>query len=91
MTGAHRLLPKGIIDADGEFQRGDMVEIVGQSSDGEPHVVARGITQYGAAEINQIARSHTRDIQQRLGYSYGESVVHRDDLVTIAYGTFNSE
>ncbi len=79
--GGASLLPKGIIDAVGEFQRGDMVEIVGDSSSGEPGVVARGITQYGAAEINQIARSHTRDIKQRLGYSYGENVVHRDDLV----------
>ncbi len=75
------LLPKGIIDAVGDFQRGDMVEIVGDSSSGEPYVVARGITQYGAAEMNQIAGSHTRDIKERLGYSYGENVVHRDDLV----------
>ncbi|MFC5526458.1 glutamate 5-kinase [Rhodanobacter ginsengisoli] len=75
------LLPKGIIDAVGDFQRGDMVEIVGDSCSGEPYVVARGITQYGAAEMNQIAGSHTRDIKERLGYSYGENVVHRDDLV----------
>lgn len=75
------LLPKGVIDAVGDFQRGDMVEIVGNSLDDIPYVVARGITQYGAAEINQIARSHTRDIKQKLGYSYGESIVHRDDLV----------
>lgn len=75
------LLPKGVIDAVGDFQRGDMVEIVGNSLTDIPYVVARGIAQYGAAEINQIARSHTRDIKQKLGYSYGESVVHRDDLV----------
>ncbi|MEO6798374.1 MAG: hypothetical protein ABI178_00335 [Rhodanobacter sp.] len=60
---------------------GDIGEIVGESPDGEPHVVARGITRHGAAEINQRARSYTRDIRQRLGYSYGESIVYRDDLV----------
>lgn len=81
--GGASLLPKGVIDAAGEFQRGDMVEIVGACSDREPRVVARGITQYGAAEINRIAGSHTRDIRQRLGYSYGESIVHRDDLAVI--------
>ncbi|MEO6925784.1 MAG: glutamate 5-kinase [Rhodanobacter sp.] len=79
--GGGSLLPKGVIDAVGEFNRGDIVEIVGDSADGEPYVVARGITQYGTAEINKLARSHTRDIRQRLGYSYGESIVHRDDLV----------
>ncbi|HUW54694.1 MAG TPA: glutamate 5-kinase [Rhodanobacter sp.] len=80
------LLPRGIIDADGMFQRGDMVEIVDGSDDGVQYVIARGITQYGAAEINRIAGSHTREIQDRLGYSYGESVVHRDDLATIDTG-----
>ncbi|MEO7053325.1 MAG: glutamate 5-kinase [Rhodanobacter sp.] len=79
--GGASLLPKGVIDAVGEFRRGDMVEIVGDGADGEPFVVARGITQYSAAVINQLARSHTRDIRQRLGYSYGENIVHRDDLV----------
>ena len=80
-SGGASLLPKGIIDAVGEFRRGDMVEIVGHGADGQPFVVARGLTQYSAAVINQLARSHTRDIKQRLGYSYGENIVHRDDLV----------
>jgi glutamate 5-kinase len=77
------LLPKGIVDAQGVFQRGDMVEIVKDGDDGMLHVIARGIAQYGAAEINRIARTHTRDIADRLGYSYGENVVHRDDLATL--------
>ncbi|MGN6327993.1 MAG: glutamate 5-kinase [Rhodanobacter sp.] len=77
------LLPKGIIDAQGLFQRGDMVRIVSDGDDGTLHVIARGIAQYGAAEINRIARTHTRDISERLGYSYGENVVHRDDLATL--------
>lgn len=79
--GGASLLPKGVIDAVGEFRRGDMVEIVGNSADGDPFVVARGISQYSAAEINQIAGMHTRDIGHQLGYNHGESIVHRDDLV----------
>ena len=77
------LLPKGIVEAEGEFQRGDMVEIVGAGEHGELAVMARGISQYSAAEINQIARSHTREIKTRLGYSFGENVVHRDDLAIV--------
>ncbi len=79
------LLPKGIVSVDGEFQRGDMVQIVADDSD-DDEVIARGITQYGAAELSQIAGSHTREIEALLGYSYGESIVHRDDLVTIDTG-----
>ncbi len=78
--GGASLLPKGVLGAAGDFQRGDMVEIVA-GDPGALKVIARGITQYGAAEIQRIAGAHTRDIGQLLGYSYGETVIHRDDLV----------
>lgn len=74
------LLPKGVTGASGEFQRGDMVEII---ADDDSRCIARGITQYGAAEINLIHGCHTRDIEERLGYSFGDSVVHRDDLAIL--------
>lgn len=80
-SGGVSLLRRGIIAADGDFRRGDVVEIVG----GEGHSrrpVGRGITQYGAAEINRIVGCHSSDIIERLGYTYGEPVVHRDDLAT---------
>lgn len=76
------LLPGGIVGADGEFARGDMIEIVCRDAGG-PSRVARGITQYSAGDIRRIARRHTRDIDATLGYNYGENVVHRDDMVTV--------
>ena len=79
------LLSKGIVAADGTFQRGDVVEIVtGEGMDA--HGIARGITHYGVAEINRIAGCHSSDIAACLGYSHGEPVVHRDDLVTFNVG-----
>ena len=77
------LLPTGVLGAEGEFQRGDMVEIVNAQ---DSLCIARGITQYGAAEINLIHGCHTSEIEQCLGYSYGDSVVNRDDLATVAEG-----
>lgn len=77
------LLPSGILDAQGSFQRGDMVELACAGEDGQLGPFARGITQYGAAEIVRIARCHTGDINARLGYSYGVNVVHRDDLAML--------
>lgn len=79
------LLPKGVIEAAGEFQRGDMVEIIAGEEE-NLYCIARGISQYGAAEINQIAGCHTREIEGRLGYNYDETVVHRDDMVTLDTG-----
>ena len=73
------LLPGGIIDAEGDFRRGDMIQVV--LRDGRLGAVARGVTQYSAKDIRRIAKRHSRDIEKLLGYSYGGSVIHRDDLV----------
>ncbi len=75
------LLPGGILDASGDFARGDMVEIL-CSADGSERRVARGLTQYSASDIRRIARRHSRDIEATLGYNYGGNVIHRDDMVT---------
>lgn len=75
------LLPLGIVGALGEFARGDMIEILCNIG-GADRMVGRGLTQYSAVDIRRIARRHTRDIEIVLGYHYGESVVHRDDMVT---------
>jgi len=72
------LLPGGVTGAEGEFARGDVVEIAGDGG-----ALCRGITQYTASDIRRIARKHTRDIEAVLGYSYGETIVHRDDLVIL--------
>jgi len=77
--GRASLLPSGIVGADGEFQRGDLVEIV--DIDGRP--VARGLTQYAAAEVRRLAGRHSREIEMVLDYSHGDEVIHRDDLITV--------
>jgi glutamate 5-kinase len=77
--GRVSLLPGGVLDAQGEFHRGDLVEIV----DADGRAIARGISQYGAAEVRRLAGRHSREIDGVLGYSYGDEVVHRDDLITM--------
>ncbi|MEP6882418.1 MAG: glutamate 5-kinase [Dokdonella sp.] len=74
------LLPGGVIIADGKFARGDMVGIIARDSTGD-RPIARGLCQYSASDIRRIARRHSRDIDELLGYNYGGNVVHRDDLV----------
>lgn len=77
--GRASLLPGGILDVAGEFHRGDLVEIV----DAGDRPVARGLCQYGAAEVRRLIGRHSRDIASVLGYSYGAEIVHRDDLATL--------
>ena len=76
------LLPGGVTTAEGDFRRGDMVELVLRDDAGERRI-ARGFSQYSAVDIRRIARRHSREIEGILGYTYGENVVHRDDLVLL--------
>lgn len=76
------LLPGGVAGAEGDFRRGDMVEIHLRDSAGA-RCLARGVSQYSAVDVRRIARRHSREIEPILGYSYGENVVHRDDLVVL--------
>ncbi len=73
------LLPGGVLDVEGDFARGDSIEI--RAVDGQ--AIARGIVQYSARDIRRIAHHHSREIEAVLGYNYGGNVVHRDDLAIL--------
>lgn len=76
------LLPGGVLGAEGEFRRGDMVEVRLFDVQGQQKV-ARGVSQYSAVDIRRISQHHTREIESILGYNYGDNVVHRDDMVVL--------
>jgi glutamate 5-kinase len=76
------LLPGGVVGAEGDFRRGDMVEIRQRLENGEV-CLARGVSQYSASDIRRVAGRHSRDIESVLGYNYGGNVIHRDDLVLL--------
>ena len=73
------LLPGGVLVVQGDFRRGDVVEV--QSVDGV--ALARGQAQYNAAESARIAGRHSREIDTILGFRYDEAMIHRDDLVLL--------
>jgi glutamate 5-kinase len=76
------LLPGGVVGAEGDFRRGDMIEIRQRTEAGEV-CLARGVSQYSASDIRRVAGRHSRDIESVLGYNYGGNVIHRDDLVLL--------
>jgi glutamate 5-kinase len=76
------LLPGGVVGAEGEFRRGDMVEVRLFDAQGQQRI-ARGVSQYSAVDIRRISQHHTREIESILGYNYGDNVVHRDDMVVL--------
>lgn len=73
------LLPAGIREVEGDFERGHTVRLI--SPQGQE--IGRGLTRYRAEDLRRIAGHHSREIEARLGYSYGEEALHRDDLVLL--------
>jgi glutamate 5-kinase len=77
--GGRSLLPAGIIEVRGEFGMGDTVSCI----NGKAGELARGLVAYTSAEIARILGRSTREIPSVLGYSNGDEVIHRDDLVLL--------
>jgi glutamate 5-kinase len=73
------LLPIGVIDVEGHFSVGDPVSC--RAEDG--HEVARGLISYGSDELQVIKGHRTPRIAELLGYSNGDEVIHRNDLVLL--------
>ena len=73
------LLPIGVKDVFGEFERGAVVACVGE--DGAD--IARGLTNYNADEARRITRHASQEIEALLGYGGDEEIIHRDNLVLL--------
>jgi len=77
------LLAAGVIDAEGQFSKGDVVALRGP--DGVEF--ARGLTNYGADEVRRIKGLKTRQIAEVLGHCPYDEIVHRDNMVVTASRT----
>ncbi|MDY7092660.1 MAG: glutamate 5-kinase [Acidobacteriota bacterium] len=73
------LLPAGIVEVKGQFERGDAVEIVNQEGD----ELARGITRYDSDDLRRIRGCRSDQIEFRLGYAYGPVAVDRRDMIVV--------
>ena len=76
------LLPAGVTDVDGRFERGDLVQVANASGD----VLGRGLSAYSDADARRILGHKSREIERLLGYRGRDEMIHRDDLV-LADGT----
>jgi glutamate 5-kinase len=71
------LLPSGVTAAEGVFEIGSTVSIIGP----DQLEIGRGITCYSSVEIDLIKGSQTKEISRILGYKDYDEVVHRNNLV----------
>ncbi|HEY9076541.1 MAG TPA: glutamate 5-kinase [Anaerolineaceae bacterium] len=73
------LLPVGVVSVKGKFERGDVVHITTQSG----REVALGMVNYGAEDLSAISRRQSDEIESILGYTFGEEVVHHNNMVLL--------
>ncbi|MDI9347450.1 MAG: glutamate 5-kinase [Methylacidiphilales bacterium] len=71
------LLPVGVVNCTGNFQRGEVVLCV--NIDGA--VIARGISNYSIEETIKILQKPSNQIASILGYEGDSELIHRDNLV----------
>ncbi len=73
------LLPVGVKAVSGSFVRGDMVTCENL----EGLKIARGLVNYGAAEVEKILGKPSDKIEAALGYVSEPELIHRDNLVVL--------
>jgi len=78
-TKGSSLLPVGVTAVVGEFRQGDPVTVV----DAESNEIARGLANYGSADLRQICGCRTGEIARKLGHRPYDEVIHRDNLVLL--------
>jgi len=79
-TQGKSLLARGIIGVLGQFDRGDIVRVVGPGG----LTIAHGVSNYSSQELEAIKGLKSSDIAGRLGHKPFDEAVHRDNLVLTA-------
>ena len=77
VSGGRSLLPVGVTEVRGAFERGELVAIV----DPDGRELARGLVNYSANDARRIVRQPSSRIEAILGFLEEPELIHRDNLV----------
>lgn len=73
------LLPVGIVEVRGSFNRGDVISVFSQ----DEVRIAKGLANYSSEEIRKIAGKKSSEIEKILGAKEYDEVIHKDNLVIL--------
>lgn len=73
------LLPVGVRQVSGTFERGDLVACL----DPQGQEIARGLSNYGHQDAQRILGARREELAQRLGYPGDAEMIHRDNLILV--------
>ena len=71
------LLPIGVTEVQGEFQRGDVIAVRTLAG----LELARGLANYDSSQARLIARKPSSEFEKLIGYTGEPEMIHRDNLV----------
>lgn len=70
------LLPSGIKEVEGSFQKGDVITVI----DEEKNILAVGIVNYSSDECQKILGKQSKEIEKILGYKDYDEVLHINNM-----------
>jgi glutamate 5-kinase len=73
------LLVVGVTEVIGNFKRGATIQVLNP----ERQEIGRGLAHYNSADLRAICGKRSDQIAQILGYDYGPTAIHRDNLIMI--------
>ena len=79
VEGSRSLLPAGIVEVLGAFDRGEVVSVL----DPERKRIAAGIVNYASDDLVKISGSRSNEIERLVGRHYGDEAVHRNNMVVL--------
>ncbi|AKU13235.1 gamma-glutamyl kinase [Azoarcus sp. CIB] len=77
LRSGRSLLPVGVIEVRGDFERGSAVAC--RTPSGEE--IGRGLVNYSSTECRRVARRPSTEIEPLLGYIDEPELIHRDNMV----------
>jgi glutamate 5-kinase len=77
LRGGKSLLPAGVTQVEGRFDRGDAVIV--RDADGAE--IARGLSAYSSEDARRASGRRSQELEAILGYRGRDELIHRDDLV----------
>lgn len=79
LQGGASLLPVGIVSVSGTFERGATLSVYAPDN----REIAHGLTSYNNTDLQRLCGAQSARISEILGYTYGDAVIHRNNLVLL--------
>ncbi len=79
LSQGRSLLPVGVRKIQGQFDRGDTVRVLSPAG----KEIALGLVSYNSKDLAELQGRQSSEIEAILGYTFGDEVIHRNNLLIL--------